>query len=136
MSESLTNKQAFKNKMQNKALYMKEYYRKNRAKRLQYQKEYYEKNRAEILKYNKINSKRKQYQKEYMKIYQAKHKKRIALYNKMYRTRLKRLYYEWDDQKRAKEELARFTPKERRQYDLWEIERNKKLKETQKHTVY
>lgn len=123
MSESLTNKQAFKKQT---------YYQRNRAKRLQYQKEYYEKNRAEILKYNKINSKRKQYQKEY----QVKNKKRIALYNKMYRAKLKRLYYEWDGQKRAKEELARFTPEERRQYDLWEIERNKKLKETQKHTVY
>ena len=123
LSESLTNKQAFKKQT---------YYQRNRAKRLQYQKEYYEKNRAEILKYNKINSKRKQYQKEY----QVKNKKRIALYNKMYRAKLKRLYYEWDGQKRAKEELARFTPKERRQYDLWEIERNKKLKETQKHTVY
>lgn len=123
MSESLTNKQAFKKQT---------YYQRNRAKRLQYQKEYYEKNRAEILKYNKINSKRKQYQKEY----QVKNKKRIALYNKMYRAKLKRLYYEWDGQKRAKEELARFTPEERRQYDLWEIERNKILKETQKHTVY
>ena len=114
--------------MQNKPLYMKEYYRKNRAKRLQYQKEYYEKNRADILKYNKINPKRKQYQKEYMKIYQAKHKKRIALYNKMYRTRLKRLYYEWDDQKRAKEELARFTQEERRAFDEWE-------RQNKKHTV-
>lgn len=123
MSESLTNKQAFKKQT---------YYQRNRAKRLQYQKEYYEKNRAEILKYNKINSKRKQYQKEYL----VKNKKRIALYNKIYRAKLKRLYYEWDGQKRAKEELARFTPEERRQYDLWEIERNKKLKETQKHTVY
>ena len=105
MSESLTNKQAFKKQT---------YYQRNRAKRLQYQKEYYEKNRAEILKYNKINSKRKQYQKEY----QVKNKKRIALYNKMYRAKLKRLYYEWDGQKRAKEELARFTPEERRQHLL------------------
>lgn len=127
MSESLTNKQAFKKQT---------YYQRNRAKKLQYQKEYYERNRAEILKYQKIDPKRRNRQKEYMKIYQAKHKKRIALYNKMYRAKLKRLYYEWDGQKRAEEELARFTPEERRQYDLWEIERNKKLKETQKHTVY
>ena len=118
--------------MQNKPLYMKEYYRKNRAKRLQYQKEYYEKNKAEILKCRKKSQKTKDYHKKY---YQ-KHKKRLLTYQKMNRTRLKRLYYEWDDQIRAKEELARFTPEERRQYDLWEIERNKKLKETQKHTVY
>lgn len=118
--------------MQNKPLYMKEYYRKNRAKRLQYQKEYYEKNKAEILKCRKKSQKTKDYHKKY---YQ-KHKKRLLTYQKMNKTRLKRLYYEWDDQKRAKEELARFTPKERRLYDLWEIERNKKLKETQKHTVY
>lgn len=127
MSESLTNKQAFKKQT---------YYQRNRAKRLQYQKEYYEKNKAEILKYQKIDPKRRNRQKEYMKIYQAKHKKRIALYNKMYRAKLKRLYYEWDGQKRAEEELARFTPEERRQYDLWEIEWNKKFKETQKPTVY
>lgn len=123
MSESLMNKQAFKKQT---------YYQRNRKKCLQYQKEYYEKNKAEILKYNKRNKNKKAYNKKY---YEA-NKKRLLKYQKIYRNKLKRLYYEWNEQRRAKEELARFTPEERRQYDLWEIEWNKKFKETQKHTVY
>lgn len=121
--------------------YSKEYYKQNKAKRLEYQHKYYWSHREERLLYRKRHSKEyyrrnKIHYCEYQRAYYQKHKKRILKNAKKYREKLKRLYYEWNEQRRAEEELARFTPEEKKQYDLWEIEWNKKFKETQKHTVY
>lgn len=81
-------------------------------------------------------------QNQYQKKRYQEHKEQVIEYRKKYkkehkeRKKQERLLLKNDEPKRATEELARFTQEERRQYDLWEIEWNKKFKETQKHTVY
>ena len=112
-----------------------------KALKRDYQKRYYDKHKDEVA----FKEKRRQYQREYyakdpnkkirrQKKYYQEHKDYYRAYYQ--RKRQEKLLLENDEPKRATEELARFTQEERRQYDLWEIEWNKKFKETQKHTVY
>ena len=104
-----------------KRAYAKRYYEKHKndivylEKRRQWQRESYAKDpKKKIRKTQKYYQEHKDYYRAY---YQRKRQEKLSL------------LLENDEPRRAKEELARFTPEERRAFDEWE-------RQNKEHTVY